>query len=560
MMRKLLLFISILFVTEFTFSQQLPHYSLYMFNEAIINPAVVGTKNHDYVTLILRDQWTGFDGAPKTQLISLEQKYDEVYGIGVGVINDKTGPISRLSGLLSGSYRIPFNDNVISFGATGRIGQYKFDNSEITLENDGIVDPAMQDGLEQTIESSITIGTHYIHDDYYVGVSIPNVISSKLNVNKNGGRNKMINHYYVNAGYHYSLNPKIDLEPSLMFKKTGPTPLQMDLNMRAVYDDFLWGGVSYRTKDAIVIMLGLDYLDYRFAYSYDITTSALSIPSYGSHGLMLSYRMKQIKKDYDKDGVLDKDDDCPKIPGLIIFNGCPDRDEDGIIDSKDECPDFPGLKKNNGCPDRDSDGVIDKYDQCPDIPGLKEHNGCPDTDGDGLRDNLDKCPSIKGVLKYRGCPEPIIQFNALPDTVVIDLVKADTIFKIIKIEVVVHDTITYQKRILVMDTIFFDHDKFNLSNKALSILTVLAKYLKDDRPTIKLKITGHTDKIDTDEYNMSLSYNRANAVRNYLVNEKGIAKSRLKVESKGESKPIVPGSETEHRPKNRRVMFEVIKE
>ena len=109
----------------------------------------------------------------------------------------------------------------------------------------------------------------------------------------------MINHYYVNAGYHYSLknNPKIDLEPSLMFKKTGPTPLQMDLNMRAVYDDFLWGGISYRTKDAVVIMLGIDYLDYRFAYSYDITTSALSIPSYGSHGLMLSYRMKPINKD-----------------------------------------------------------------------------------------------------------------------------------------------------------------------------------------------------------------------------------------------------------------------
>ena len=472
MMRKLLLFISILFITEFTFSQQLPHYSLYMFNEAIINPALVGTKDHDYVTLILRDQWNGFDGAPKTQLISYEQKYYEVYGIGVGVINDKTGPISNLSGLLSGSYRIPFNDNAISIGVTGRLGQYKFDNSEITLENDGVVDPAMQGGLERVLEHSITLGTQYTHDDYYVGVSLPNLISSKLHVG-NDGRNKIINHYYVNAGYHYSLNPKIDLEPSLMFKKTGPSPLQMDLNMRAVYDDFLWGGISYRTKDAIVIMLGMDYLDYRFAYSYDITTSALSIPSYGSHGLMLSYRMKQINKDLEK-----------------------------------------------------------------------------------INKDLEK---IKKESELEPEPEPIIQFNGLPDTVVINLVKADTIIKITEIEVVIYDTIIYQKRIPVMDTIFFRHNKFNLSNKAISKLMALAKYLKS-KPTIKLKITGHTDKIATNEYNIILSNKRAYAVRNYLVNAKGISKSRLIVESKGESAPIVPGSETEHRPKNRRVMFEVITE
>ena len=73
-----------------------------------------------------------------------------------------------------------------------------------------------------------------------------------------------------------------------------------------------------------------------------------------------------------------------------------------------------------------------------------------------------------------------------------------------------------------------------------------------------MKITGHTDKIATNEYNIILSNKRAYAVRNYLVNAKGISKSRLIVESKGESAPIVPGSETEHRPKNRRVMFEVI--
>lgn len=529
MMRKLFLFISILLVTEFVFSQQLPHYSLYMFNDAILNPAVVGTKNHDYVTLMLRDQWTGFEGAPKTQLISYERKYDEVYGIGGGIVNDKTGPISRLSGLLSGSYRIPFNNNVISFGASGRISQYKFDNSQITLENDGIVDPALQGGLDKTLEHSITIGTQYIHDDYYVGVSIPNIISSKLNVNKNGGRNKMINHYYVNAGSYYSLNPTIDLEPSIMFKKTGPTPLQMDLNIRAIYDDFLWGGVSYRTKDAVVIMLGIDYLDYRFAYSYDITTNALSMPSSGSHGLMLSYRIKQVEKDYDKDGVLDKDDDCPKIPGLIILNGCPDRDRDGIIDSEDECPDLPGLEKNNGCPDRDSDGVIDKFDRCPDIPGKKELNGCPDSDDDGLQDALDRCPNEKGPIENFGCPEDSNEEK--PEHPIL---------------------------VFAFNNLEFEFDKAIITFTSQSLLNKAGQYLIEN-PGIKIKVIGHTDNVGSDRYNLILSKNRAFAVKRYLI-DRGIAYDRIKIAYFGKTDPIDTSGTEEGMAKNRRVVLEVIEE
>jgi hypothetical protein len=76
-----------------------------------------------------------------------------------------------------------------------------------------------------------------------------------------------------------------------------------------VYDNFFWGGVSYRTRDAVVVLLGLDYSDYSFAYSYDITTSNMSIPSSGSHGLLFTYRFKAIKKDYDKDGIIDSEDD-----------------------------------------------------------------------------------------------------------------------------------------------------------------------------------------------------------------------------------------------------------
>lgn len=58
-----------------------------------------------------------------------------------------------------------------------------------------------------------------------------------------------------------------------------------------------------------------------------------------------------------------------------------------------------------GCPDSDDDGIADKEDVCPNIPGLVEFEGCPDTDGDGVQDSEDECPEIVGLIDNEGCPK-----------------------------------------------------------------------------------------------------------------------------------------------------------
>ncbi|MBL4754584.1 MAG: OmpA family protein [Flavobacteriales bacterium] len=85
----------------------------------------------------------------------------------------------------------------------------------------------------------------------------------------------------------------------------------------------------------------------------------------------------KAEKDKDKDGIIDKEDECPDTPGSKEYNGCPDKDGDTVIDKYDECPDDPGLPENKGCPDRDEDNVVDKDDECPDVPGKPENKGCP---------------------------------------------------------------------------------------------------------------------------------------------------------------------------------------
>jgi len=111
--------------------------------------------------------------------------------------------------------------------------------------------------------------------------------------------------------------------------------------------------------------------------------------------------------DRDNDCVADALDECPDDAGLARFGGCPDSDNDGFSDPMDPCPADAGLALNGGCPlpDSDCDGLLDRDDDCPRLDGGDHPLGCPDTDQDGLADNIDKCPELAGDISNGGCPD-----------------------------------------------------------------------------------------------------------------------------------------------------------
>lgn len=117
----------------------------------------------------------------------------------------------------------------------------------------------------------------------------------------------------------------------------------------------------------------------------------------------LGYVYRLTSTDTDGDGVINRDDKCPSLPGPAATNGCPDTDMDGVLDADDKCPATPGPANLQGCPDGDMDGVADPDDKCPQVAGLATLAGCPDTDGDGVADPDDECPDLAGTLN--GCPD-----------------------------------------------------------------------------------------------------------------------------------------------------------
>ena len=253
-------------------------------------------------------------------------------------------------------------------------------------------------------------------------------------------------------------------------------------------------------------------------------------------------------KDTDGDGIFDKDDACPEVPGLEAFNGCPDSDGDGIEDSKDDCPNEAGLAEFNGCPDSDGDGVADKDDACPTVAGLKEYKGCPDSDGDGVPDNTDKCPTVAGPSANGGCPWPDRDGDGVADK---DDQCPDKVGTVANngcpevTEAVAKALNSYAK------TILFDTGKATIKEQSAAVLGDIIGIL-NEYSNAKFNIEGHTDSVGSDASNQKLSEERASSVMNYLI-EHGIASNRLTAKGYGESKPLDTNNTAAGRANNRRV-------
>jgi outer membrane protein OmpA-like peptidoglycan-associated protein len=231
--------------------------------------------------------------------------------------------------------------------------------------------------------------------------------------------------------------------------------------------------------------------------------------------------------DTDNDGIVDSLDRCPLIYGSAALRGCPDRDGDGIADLDDKCPDVAGVAKYEGCPvpDTDGDGINDEEDKCPLVKGVLRYQGCPipDTDGDGVNDEEDKCPTRPGTVGNQGCP-------------------------VIAKEVI--EKINFAAR-----NIFFATGSAKLLAKSNSSLNGVANLMVSDS-TLMMDIDGHTDSQGADDKNMTLSEQRAAAVKTYLVS-KGVKESRIKSTGYGETKPVEDNKTAAGRAKNRRVEMTV---
>jgi type IX secretion system PorP/SprF family membrane protein len=289
-------------LSSVAFAQQDVQFTQYYHNLAGFNPGVAGSDPDKMTSFSLgsRAQWVGFDNAPNTQIINADIPLSVLHGgLLVNIVNDQIGFFQDISAALGYAYQMDLGTGTLGIGLA-----VDFRNKNVKqaqwIYPDGTAgsnDPSILRPNTSAMTPELNFGAFYRAPEWYAGLSTSRLLQSEANF---GGtaRYKSKMHYYLTGGYDFQLPEyNLVLTPSSLIKSDLNSNISMDLNVNAIYDGKLSGGLGYRNQDAISLMAGYKVdvspgTVVNIWYSYDITTSALSGYSGGSHEIFLNYRFR----------------------------------------------------------------------------------------------------------------------------------------------------------------------------------------------------------------------------------------------------------------------------
>ena len=456
---KNILIITILLISVVGFSQQMPQTNVYGYNKYAINPAYAGASGCTEINFSHLNQWVKIEGAPLTSLLSANTRVGKSLGVGGQILIDKIGMLQQVSGLGSVSYGYTFaNVHKVRAGLSLGFNQYRLDPSSAIVFDPN--DPIVTGGNQSAGTVNTEIGFTYNWNNLEIAMASKQLIQAYSNFGYDGLNGYGLKrHATMYASYNVDINDKWTVKPSLFAKGTS-NGYQLDINGDAIYKNFIYAGLGYRTRVGLIARAGVNIQDLFFVgYAYETPMSNIAGYSAGSHEFMLGLRF--CKKEKTK-------------PELV---------KAAPVDSSQ-------------------------------------------------------------IAKV----EPIIQI----DTVYIT--RVDTVFieKIAEAK----NTMTEEMQLknegqLPIKSILFEFDKAIVQKVSYGELESLINLL-NTRPNLIIALEGHTDAKGQESYNVNLSKNRVNAVKEFLV-ANGIKEDRIKLNYFGENKPKAENETPEGRKINRRV-------
>ncbi len=283
-------------------AQQAPMFTHYMYNTLAVNPAYAGSRDALTITALHRSQWVDFAGAPSTQTITIHTPIkNRPIGLGLAVMNDKIGPVNNTSIIGSFSYMIKLNEkSKLALGVSGGINVLQARLN--TLQLDQQVDPTFQNNIVNRVTPNFGIGAYYSRERFYAGISVPNLVESKISptnqVNGTTLIGKEQRHYFFIAGTAINLSKNVIFKPTTLVKVTAAAPIQMDLTASFLLMNKVTLGAMFRTGDAAGVLVGFDimsqfHIGYSYDWSYGLRTAKYN---QGSHELMLRYDILTASK------------------------------------------------------------------------------------------------------------------------------------------------------------------------------------------------------------------------------------------------------------------------
>lgn len=303
----------LLFITQISFSQEgIAVYSDYLSdNYYLIHPSMAGAANCAKVRLTARQQWFGQEDAPALQTLSFNGRIGEQSGAGIIVFNDKNGYHSQKGIKVTYAHHIMFSRsevdlNQLSFGMSAGLVQSELDETEFVD-----YDPVIGGIVQKDSYFNVDIGASYNYLEFYTHLTVKNALASKRDIYSDIESDNL-RKLLLSAGYVFGDSERIQWEPSFLFQLTDETKEKtIDLNLKA-YKNFefgkLWGGLSYRRSfDAtqfetngsvatqrlqyVTPILGVNYKNFMFAYTYSHLLGDVKFDDGGFHQITLGFNL-----------------------------------------------------------------------------------------------------------------------------------------------------------------------------------------------------------------------------------------------------------------------------
>lgn len=304
-MKEIILFISFLFYVTFSSAQQDPEYTHYMYNMSVVNPAyATGTAAMMNLGGLYRTQWVGAVGAPKTFTFFGHTALSEKIEVGASLISDDIGDGAKKENNFYADFAYVLQlqgKNKLSLGLKAGFTslQTNFNGFRFT---DPATDLAFAENINVT-KPNIGAGAYYFTDKYYVGLSVPNLLSSKHIEEKSGinafGSEEI--HIFLTAGYVFQISDAFKLKPAFMSRFVSGAPISVDITANVLYNEKFELGAAYRINDAVSALMNINVTpSLRIGYAYDYTVSNLGQFNSGTHEIMLLFDLDLLGRGYDK--------------------------------------------------------------------------------------------------------------------------------------------------------------------------------------------------------------------------------------------------------------------
>jgi type IX secretion system PorP/SprF family membrane protein len=284
-------------------AQQDPHYTQYMYNMNVINPAYAGSKENLAFGLLYRKQWVDVEDSPTTMTFSGHSPVGKNVGLGLSVVNDKIGPVEETNFYGDFSYTLNLGgDHRLALGIKAGltlhdVGLYSDIGQNNVPDAD---DPAFSENSNNTY-FNIGAGFFYYTNNYYVALSVPNMLKSKhLDINDDGQQREFgseTQHYFLTAGYVFQLSENTKFKPSALLKSSFEVSPSIDVSANFLFYERFEIGATYRLDDSFGAMVNYAITpNLRIGYAYDHIISDLKVTTPSSHEVILLFDLNFPRK------------------------------------------------------------------------------------------------------------------------------------------------------------------------------------------------------------------------------------------------------------------------